>query len=440
MASKKKPRPQVGLATLTVEGFKSIQDPQQLEFAPLTLLAGANSSGKSSMMQALLLLKQTLDVSYDPGPLLLNGPHAKFTSTEQLFSRTSKKRRGKSFSISLRVDGSAALLVEFGLDEKKRLAILRQEFSDPKRPILMTPDMSQNSIIEALPRGLRDAQEHLSRELKIEQRWQVRRHRCFLVFDLRGLEFGSFAAGPGVSPSQLVLQHIQRILHVPGLRATPERLSPLAAASGPYPGTFDRYAASVISRWKETGKKHLLEQLGRDLESLGLTWKVDVRRPSDTEVELLVGRLPSACRGGANDLVSIADVGFGVSQVLPVLVALLTAAPSQLVVLEQPELHLHPKAQLALAKIIARASLRGVRVVAETHSHLLLLGLQTLIARGELAPDLARLHWFERNRDTGMTQIRGGAFDKQGAFSDWPVDFGDVALSAESDFLDALES
>ena len=55
-------------------------------------------------------------------------------------------------------------------------------------------------------------------------------------------------------------------------------------------------------------------------------------------------------------MVNIADVGFGVSQVLPVLVALIVAEPGQLVYLEQPELHLHPRAQVALARVLADAA------------------------------------------------------------------------------------
>src|SRR5216683_6693263 len=72
---------------ITVSGFKSISEEQKIEIRPLTVLAGANSSGKSSMMQPLLLLKQTLEASYDPGALLLNGPNVKFTSADQLLSR-----------------------------------------------------------------------------------------------------------------------------------------------------------------------------------------------------------------------------------------------------------------------------------------------------------------------------------------------------------------
>src|SRR5262249_53987381 len=148
-----------------------------------------------------------------------------------------------------------------------------------------------------------------------------------------------------------------------------------------------------------------LEQLGKDLSTLGLTWKVEARDIDDTRVELKVGRLKSPRRGGAHDLVNIADVGFGVSQTLPVLVALLAAQPGQIGYIQQPEIHLHPRAQIAMATILARAAKRGVQVVVETHSSLLLLGVRSEVARDQLEPQAVRLHWFSRNDTEGATTV-----------------------------------
>lgn len=74
-----------GITKISVSGYKSIANPCSIEIQNLTILSGANSSGKSSIMQPLLLLKQTLEATYDPGALLLNGANVKFTSTEQVF-------------------------------------------------------------------------------------------------------------------------------------------------------------------------------------------------------------------------------------------------------------------------------------------------------------------------------------------------------------------
>src|SRR3954468_13534084 len=85
------------LSRITVAGFKSIGPERSIEVRPLTLLAGANSSGKSSIMQPLLLLKQTLEAPYDPGALLLNGPDVKFTTLDQMLSHAGS--RSSAFSI-----------------------------------------------------------------------------------------------------------------------------------------------------------------------------------------------------------------------------------------------------------------------------------------------------------------------------------------------------
>ena len=94
-----------------------------------------------------------------------------------------------------------------------------------------------------------------------------------------------------------------------------------------------------------------------------------------------MGRLPHPRQGGAKDLVSIADVGFGVSQTLPVVVASAPRSQEQLVYIEQPEIHLHPRGQVAMARLLVNAARRGARVVAETHSSLILLAVQTLLPR-----------------------------------------------------------
>jgi hypothetical protein len=72
---------------IIVEGFKSIGQETVMDVAPLTLLCGANSSGKSSMIQPLLLLKQTMEVGYDPGPLLLAGTNVGFSAAAEMFWR-----------------------------------------------------------------------------------------------------------------------------------------------------------------------------------------------------------------------------------------------------------------------------------------------------------------------------------------------------------------
>src|SRR5258708_34909493 len=86
-----------GFTEIWVAGYKSIVEEQHIEIRPLTILAGANSSGKSSIIQPLLLLKQTLEVGYDPGALFLTGPNVKFTSASQLFSKAGPRGANDQF-------------------------------------------------------------------------------------------------------------------------------------------------------------------------------------------------------------------------------------------------------------------------------------------------------------------------------------------------------
>jgi predicted ATPase len=131
-----------------------------------------------------------------------------------------------------------------------------------------------------------------------------------------------------------------------------------------------------------------------------------------------------------------------VSQALPVIVALRRAIPGQLVFIEQPELHLHPNAQIAMARVIVDAVRRGVRVVVETHSSLLLIGIQTAIANGspELAAKEVLLHWFSRDLKTGDAQVSSHTLDSKGGFGDWPADFDSIELAAHAAYLDAVEA
>jgi predicted ATPase len=149
--------------------------------------------------------------------------------------------------------------------------------------------------------------------------------------------------------------------------------------------------------------------------------------------------VPRTFDSGDGDYVNVADVGLAVSTVLPVLVALIQADPGQLVYIEQPELHLHPKAQVLMAELLADAANRGVRLVIETHSSLLLQGILTCVAKGAITPDKVALHWFTRN-DDGVTKVKTADLDAQGRFGDWPADFDSVEMKASNDYLDAMET
>ena len=108
-----------GITRISVQGYKSLYDECNAEIRPLTILAGANSSGKSSIMQPLLMLKQTLEASYDPGPLLLNGPNVQFTSADQALSHFPGKTTAHTLRVRLESNEGQSLSITFKREPNK---------------------------------------------------------------------------------------------------------------------------------------------------------------------------------------------------------------------------------------------------------------------------------------------------------------------------------
>src|SRR5580704_10857253 len=132
-----------GITKIAVEGFKSIAKRQEIEIAPLTILAGANSSGKSSIMQPLLLLKQTLEATYDPGPLKIDGPNVTLTSSEQFLSLT-----GQPSKDQLTIEIST-LEEDFTISFRRGEAgieVLEQVMAMAGQTITLRPDMSNEAV------------------------------------------------------------------------------------------------------------------------------------------------------------------------------------------------------------------------------------------------------------------------------------------------------
>ena len=528
-------QPEQGITRISVSGYKSLAEECSIEIAPLTILSGANSSGKSSIMQPLLLMKQTLESTYDAGSLKLNGANVHLTSTDQIFTKTINKSSlsNNSFSVAINlgnqrklknifkkenkvtgIKASASLyeykdiinisinsdmkhedilknypshlqiFYQIKYEEKKNVWEDFTAFHESQRKgIKFIPSSSFKSKLanfdneyeyylefsKNLPKDIQkdyfdllqsayskqDEFEELIKILNNTYRFSVKTYKCFLYIDSQFLlptvslpdplsladtnssvSLFRFLDNNGLCRS--IERQIRQLIHVPGLRGNPERTYPVTAVGDEFIGTFEHYAASVINHWK-VNKNKKLKQLSEALQTLGLTWKVDTKQIDDTQVEVRVGRLKSQGNSKSTDMVSIADVGFGLSQTLPVVVALLVAEPEQLVYLEQPEIHLHPRAQANLAELLVDAANRGVRVVVETHSELLIRRVQSLIAEDKIAAEKVKLHWFSQD-DNGFTKVTTAELDETGAFGDCPEDFSEISLQEESRYLDAAES
>jgi hypothetical protein len=437
----KQPGESGNLSSITISGYKSIDRPQTAQIKPLTIIAGANSSGKSSLMQALLLMKQTINVGYAPGPLLLNGPNVKLASLRDIQPKHGLPQSSSiPFRIKLGFDWEAIPFVELSYSSKRdrTLYIDYMSFNYFGETITLREGMPSRLLRNIVTDFFSDTElAEFNRVVSKRAKLSIWAYRCFLTVAIDEPDSSMFMTADVFTPSPeaVTARRIENIIHLPGLRGNPERSYPVTSADNTdFPGTFEYYTASILRQWqleRQTGK---LRGVASDLKRLGLTSQIRASMHSDSAVEIMVGRLPSGRPVSERDMVNIADVGIGVSQALPLIVALHAANPGQIVYVEQPELHLHPRAQVELANVIISAVNRGVIVIAETHSSLLLLAIQTAVALNKIDSSAVALNWFRRNRN-GQTIITYGNMDKSGAFGDWPADFSDVEFAAEGAFL-----
>lgn len=428
--------PYMLIEQIQVKGYKSLVD-ATLHVRPLTLLAGTNSSGKSSIMQPLLLIKQTMEAPYQPaGALVLGGAHVQAETARELVSKVEKSAMGFQLAVVGQEGEKKSLMQTAFIELQYQLdghafKIAKQKAGKGGKEVELFPTQAWVAVKQQLI-----TQSLLTKQSSDSNKGIVESINGFLrIYFLS--QSGTILAN--ASASSALESSLSSLMHIPGLRGSPQRTYAVTTFQNQIRGTFDLYAAGTISQWQQQSNTGALAQLNDSLQRLGLTNSVTAKVKNANEVELSVNRLPAASKAKPRkaDMVNIADVGIGVSQVLPILVALIAAQEGQIVYVEQPELHLHPRAQVVMGELLAEAANRGVRVIVETHSSLLLLTVQTLVAEGKIKPGDVGLHWFERDAK-GATTVRYEQPDENGAYGEWPEDFGDVELTAQRNYLDAV--
>ena len=169
------------------------------------------------------------------------------------------------------------------------------------------------------------------------------------------------------------------------------------------------------------------------LKTLGLIHDFDLKPIAENrkEYEVRVRRTASSPE------VLITDVGFGVSQILPVLVLCFYAPEGSTLILEQPEIHLHPAVQAGLADVFIDAiQTRKVQIILESHSEHLLRRLQLRIAEEKLSPAQTALY-FAAISDQGVSRLQSLDLDSFGNIRNWPDNFfggemGDLVAMTEA--------
>lgn len=435
---------------LSVEGYKSIAKKRSIDVKGLTIIAGANSSGKSSFMQPFLMLKQTLESNTDDSTLVINGENTNLTESSQIFCNITKNDTFSVYVEYIDTDNDDKLKeeskVSFSYNRNTGFTACESSLVSKKSKIIIYPEMPKDEITN-LVLSFRKIDKQFDKiynnfsKSDFEMEHKISSDKPFLSLDISPYRKEdekssvNFGFGFGFKPNGALEKIAENIIHIPGIRSTPERQYKIQGYNKKFQGRFDKYTASILYKWGRKEKSKLRE-LNELIYTLGLGCDISAKKINEAQICI------ETSRGGSSknnkDKVNLSDVGFGLSQILPILVALIQAENDHIIYIEQPEIHLHPKAQFKLAKILCDYSNKGRRMIIETHSSIFIRGLQIEVAEGNLPKDLVSLNWFTQD-DNGATLVSEAELDENGTFGDWPSDFDEVYLNAEVSYLDAVE-
>ncbi len=430
------------LKELTLKNFKLWKSVKAMQLAPITGLFGTNSSGKSSILQALLLLKQTLESSDRSLALHLGGER-------------DYVELGSFHDVIWKHKEDASLRFAFRWELAKELKIKDPE--DPTVQLLRGKEMNFATEIDS-PDGEKLRVRRLSYQVggkRFALTRNEKRNRYLLSPTRPGEDF-RFIRTPGRPwglpapfkfhgfPDQAItyyqnsaflpdLQHeleeqLSRLYYLGPLREYPKRRYVWSGSEPVDVGRRGERAVdailtarerkSYISRGRYKRRRTLDHMLAHWLKKMHLIHDFSVDRVAEggSIFEVRVQRMPDSAS------VLLTDVGFGVSQVLPVLVLCYYVKAGSTLLFEQPEIHLHPSVQSSLADLfIDVAQHRNIQIIVESHSEHLLNRLQRRMAEETVCQDDLALYFCE----TGESEAKLEPLetDPFGNIKNWPKDF-----------------
>jgi predicted ATPase len=449
------------LRELRIQNFKAWRDTRTIRLAPLTIFFGSNSSGKSSINHFLMMLRQTTqspdrnnvfdygdeaaavrlgsfrDVIFQhdldnelrfkmlwelPAPLAVRDPRSRRRYSGNLlsFRATVRQPPGRQ-----RAPQSEGFTYELATDEERQFSVR------------MVRDETRTNRwrLAAVGYDLKRAQ---------MRAWELPKPVQFHGFPSEALVY--FQNTAFLSDLELELEdRLSSISYLGPLRSPPERLYNWSGNEPDGVGWRGRDAVQAMLaaserslNWKaKSPRKPFQEVIAQWLKQMGLvhSFSVDEIAPNRNEYEVTVRTRPKS------EPVRLTDVGFGVSQVLPVVVQSFYAKPHSTVLIEQPELHLHPAVQAQLADLFVAATTarqggkeRRVQLIVESHSEHLLRRLQRLIAEEVITEDDVALYFcYSGGASSQMDRLE---VDTYGNILNWPEDFfgdelEDVAVQAQ---------
>ena len=379
------------LDRIKLSNFKCFEQ-LDLRCAPLNLLCGLNGMGKSSVLQALLVLRQSFESGeLRRGRLVLGGGRADLgTGLDVLFDGAERDTVG----FSIQGDDSR---------ETWEMFFAYSRIADELSAVLEGQHSPDLATVE-----LFNDQFKLGEDFKydcVPSEWQ------------KTPPFGGF------------------LIYISADRVGPRKLYPLSymlSRQNEF-GVSSEYAWSYFNDHQNDLLKvddpRCINPESRQLRDLVDLWLQEVSPGAHMELEAVTAA-DSIIAGFSfdrpGDVASrryrATNVGFGLSYTFPVILALLAPAGT-LCLIENPESHLHPRGQTKLGELAARASRAGVQVFIETHSDHFMDGVRIAVRDGLIAPEEAAFHYFER--DGHRSVVTSPKLDEDGRLSQWPAGFFD---------------
>lgn len=409
--------------TLQLKNVKAWRDSEPITLAPVTMLLGTNSSGKSTLLQSLLLLKQTIASPDRTIHLNLGGDEVidffNFGDFENVLSHgTAAPRQFEiAFDFKRQADervSQGRFACSYGQTSSGAVAIQELSLSTTARRFrAIRRDKGAYSVVvddEAQPRG---KGRHLTPERSIALPAEA---IALLGVDGAHLQDLSLA----------IRRELEGIAYLGPLRRKPERdyvwnkTKPGEVGSDGHK-VMDALLASALLKADDQGET--LHNVSRWLKRMGIAEQIEVRQVGrSSRYEVVIHK--------DGVVANLRDVGIGVSQVLPVLTVAYFVPPGSTVLLEEPEIHLHPLAQSVLAEMFAEVSQkRSIQFIVETHSEHLFRRMQTLIAQRKTNTTKCQMLFVERQGANAVLVPLD--VDEFGAVRNWPPHFfGDTVGEA----------
>ncbi len=363
---------------IEIEMFKCFEV-LKLPLKPLTLFSGSNASGKSTVLQALVLLHQTILEHEWSTRLQLNGSAIALGSAADVVDKVNGR---SAFAIRI-VDSSCTIRWNFDFgDNKQSMSIAVNSLEVDGREIIR-PDRLRHLF----PDPATNPQQALARRLKRLSYLTAERVGPREIYQLQDPSAAQVVGARGENAVGLL--HLKR----------DDKVLPTLVVDSEPPTLLKQVQARMSQFFPDTS--------------------LDVQKVPQTNIVTLGLRTSNA-----TEFHRPVNVGFGLTQVLPIIVASLSAQVGDLLLVENPEVHLHPAGQALMGKFLSETSAAGIQVLVETHSDHVLNGIRRAVKSRIVSPEQVALHFF-KPRGTGGEQVTTPMLDASGNVDQWPNGFFD---------------